>query len=249
LPATPRWRVVVEDILRSQGDPEQVPELAHRTLENVRTRFSNIYRDTGVQAAFGYLVSLATASLPAATGFSSPQTGLEGNPSPARIAKNLSDWVKVHARSQEYAELASRAGADAIADWTKTRSAQPLLFEGGDSAPNIWAESASAEGFCQVSRSFFARFTERYLRYFLEREASAQLSSLEARERFATSLHEHIQDVSRHAFQTSKITQSFAAGWFNKHARDSRPRDSEIRGFLAVAFAKLQEEIRREGPK
>ncbi|MHC4154618.1 MAG: hypothetical protein ACYST6_06815 [Planctomycetota bacterium] len=239
----------MEDILGSQGEAEQVGELTHRTLENVRNRFSNIYRDTGVQAAFGYLVSLATASLPGATGFSSPETGLEGNPSPVRIAKNLSDWVRVHAASQEYAELASRAAADAIADWTRSCSAQGLLFDVGHSASRIWAEAASAEGFCQVSRSFFARFTERYLRYFLEREASAQLSSLEARQRFATSLHEHIQGISRQAFQTSKITQSFAAGWFNKHARESRPSDWEMRGFLARAFGKLQEEMGREVPK
>ncbi len=84
------------------------------------------------------------------------------------------------------------------------------------------------------------------MRYFLEREASAQLSSLEVRERFTKSLHDHIEDVSRHAFETSKITQSFAAGWFNNHARESRPTDTEIRSFLAIAFGKLQEEIQRE---
>jgi len=80
----------------------------------------------------------------------------------------------------------------------------------------------------------------------LEREASAQLPSFEARESFAKSLHVHIEEVSRHAFETSKITQSFAAGWFNNHARESRPTDTEIRGFLATAFGKLQEEMQRE---
>jgi hypothetical protein len=246
LPRTKRWRAIVEDISRSQGYADTVADLADKTLHNVRGRFSNLHRDTGVQAAFAYLVSLSTVNLPRTTGLSSPETGLEGNPSPARIAKNLSDWVRRHALSQEYAEVASRAGADTIADWTKSRSAQGRLFEASDSAINIWSESASAEGFCQVARSFFAHFTERYLRYFLEREASAQLSSLKARESFIKNLHDHIEDVSKHAFETSKITQSFAAGWFNNHARESRPTDAEIRGFLATAFGKLQEEMQRE---
>ena len=246
LPQTRRWRAIVEEISRSQGYADKVADLADRTLHNVRGRFSNLHRDSGVQAAFAYLVSLATAALPRTTGLSSPETGLEGNPSPARIAKNLSDWVRRHALSQEYAEVACRAGADAIADWTRSRSAQGLLFDARDSASDIWSESANAEGFCQVARSYFAHFTERYLRYFLEREASAQLPSFEARERFTRSLHDHLDHVSRHAFETSKITQSFAAGWFNNHARESRPTDTEIRGFLATAFGKLQEEMQRE---
>jgi len=246
LPRTKRWRTIVGDISRSQGYADAVANLADRTLHNVRDRFNNLHRDSGIQASFAYLVSLATATLPRTTGISSPETGLEGNPSPARIAKNLSEWVKRHAMSQEYAEVACRAGADTIADWTKSRSAQEHLFEASSSATNIWSESANAEGFCQVARSFFAHFTERYLRYFLEREASAQLSSLEARENFSKSLHDHIEDISKHAFETSKITQSFAAGWFNNHARKSRPTDTEIRGFLATAFGKLQEEMQRE---
>jgi hypothetical protein len=246
LPRSRCWRKIVNDISRSNGNYDEVADLADRTLYNVRDRFSNLHRDTGVQAAFAYLVSLATAALPRTTGLSSPETELAANPSPAQIAKNLSDWVRCHALSQEYAEVACRAGADAIADWTRSRSAQGLLFGAHDSASDIWSESANAEGFCQVARSYFAHFTERYLRYFLEREASAQLSSFEARERFTKSLHDHIEDVSRHAFETSKITQSFAAGWFNNHARESRPTDAEIRGFLAIAFGKLQEEMHRE---
>jgi len=244
LPQTRRWRAIVEDISTSEGC--DVAELADKTLLNVRTRFNNLHLDTGVQAAFGYLASLATDDLPRSAGVSSPTTGLEENPSPVRIAKNLSDWVQQHAASQEYAEMASRAGADTISEWTRNCTAQGLLFEEGESAARVWSESKTAEGFCQVSRSFFAHFTERYLRYFLEREASAQLSSVEAREKFSASLNTHVEAVSRHAFGMSKITQSFAAGWFNNHARDSRPSDAEIRTFLATAFGKVQEELHRE---
>ncbi len=160
LPRTRRWRTIVEDISHSQGYYDEVADLARKTLNNVRNRFSNLHNDAGVQAAFAYLVSLATATLPRTTRLSSPEAGLERNPSPATIAKNLNDWVRQHATSQEYAEVASRAGADAIADWTRSRSAQALLFDARHPAADIWSKSASAEGFCQVARSFFARFTE-----------------------------------------------------------------------------------------
>jgi hypothetical protein len=97
-----------------------------------------------------------------------------------------------------------------------------------------------------VARIFFAKFTERYLRYFLEREASAELPSLEAREKFSQQLSAHVDAVSQHAFETSKIAQSFAAGWFNNHARNAHPSEREIEGFLGLSFGKLQEELQRE---
>ncbi len=223
-----------------------MPSIAERTLKNVKSRFLRLHKDPGVQAAFGYLIALASEHLPRERGLTSVDIGLDENPSPARLAKQLKEWAVEHSVSIEYSEVASRAGADVIAEWTKSQKEQGLLFGGGSSAQNVWANSANAEGFCQIARSFFANFTERYLRYFLEREASAEFNSLADREAFNRGLHEHITEVSRHAFETARITQSFAAGWFNNHARDARPTDRELEGFLAIAFGKLREEIGRE---
>jgi hypothetical protein len=228
------------------GSPSGVAQLADSTLQNITGRFRRLHKDKGVQAAFGYLISLASSDVPTGSGLASPETSLEQNPSPARIAKNLNDWVKRHATSREYAEIACRAAADTIAEWTRTHSRQRLLFDDSTSASSVWTQSSNARGFCQIARAFFAHFTERYLRYFLEREASAELPSIQARQDFRKSLHRHVKDVSQHAFETSKITQSFAAGWFNNYARRTRPSDAEIEGFLARAFGKVQEEIQRE---
>jgi hypothetical protein len=94
---------------------------------------------------------------------------------------------------------------------------------------------------------FFGKFVERYLKFFLEREASAQLPSLQEREAFSRRLEEQVHDLSQHAFETTKIAQSFAAGWFNKRLGEKRrPSDGELQSFLAFAFAKLREELRRE---
>jgi hypothetical protein len=93
---------------------------------------------------------------------------------------------------------------------------------------------------------FFGKFTERYIKYFLDREASAQLPSIEARDRFAVSLERHIDALARHSFETTKITQSFAAGWYNKHARQSRPDRQAVAAFLSFAMGKLREELLRE---
>ena len=115
-----------------------------------------------------------------------------------------------------------------------------------DSSRKVWTAASTGAGFSEVCRLFLARFTERYLRYFLEREASAVIKSIDARERFSQRLHESVDAVSQHAFETSRIAQSFAAGWFNKYARQQTPNNARLSTFLRVAFGKLREELRRE---
>jgi len=249
LPRTKRWRSIVDTITKAATESSSsIAQIADATLLNVESRFNRIHKDRGVQAAFAYLISLATTRLPLADGLSSVDASLNENPSPVRITKDLSNWVKKNADSREYAEVACRAAADTISEWTKSQSKQHLLFDDSTSASNIWSKSSNGTAFCKVARSFFAHFTERYLKYFIEREASAVLPSLESRKQFNQNLRKHIEDISHHAFETSKITQSFAAGWFNNHARESRPTDVEIEGFLSLAFEKVREELHREVP-
>ena len=60
------------------------------------------------------------------------------------------------------------------------------------------------------------------------------------------SLRATVDGVSRHAFETSRITQSYAAGWFQKHAKEGMPSEGQIQKFLSFALHKIREELRRE---
>lgn len=248
LPRTKRWRDIVNRISEASTVGEfATADIAAKTLHNVSNRYLHLHCDRGIQAAFGYLIGLAICNLPAKDhSLASPSETLEGNPSPARIVKHLNDWVRANANSLEYAELASRAAADAIAEWTREQTSQTSLFEEYHDARNVWNKAANGREFCRVARSFFGHFTERYMLYFLEREASSVISSLTEREQFSKNIKNHIESVAKHAFETSKITQSFSAGWFNKYACTRRPSDSDIKNFLAIAFNKLHEELQRE---
>jgi hypothetical protein len=136
-----------------------------------------------------------------------------------------------------------------ITNWHSRQSEQGYLFGSSDEAVNVWKKAANGAGFCELSRLFFAKFTERYLNYFLEREASAALPTIEDRERFREQLRQHVDQISQHAFETAKITQSFAAGWYNRHARRGRPSQREVERFLSIAFGKIREELLREGSR
>lgn len=229
-------------------DTEVTGQVASNTLTNVRDRLDRIELDPGVTAAFEYLLALAAkGKSPDSTTRVSNTPELGSNPATLRLAAAAVEWVDQHMGSPEYGAIAKQALADTIAKWTTAKNEQTDLFGGKPTARDRWEAASNGAGFSEVSRLFFARFTERYLNYFLEREASAAIGSIDARNAFAQNLHTHVNEVSKHAFETSKITQSFAAGWYNRHATEDFPSSAKVRGFMRLAFQKIREELRREG--
>ena len=248
LPHTKRWRDVVDQISASEGTPEEVAELAIATLQNVRVQFRNLHADDGVVAAFQFLLALTKSASPDGLPPDSfaPTINLDARPTTLRLVAELRSWVDAQNGSREYADIASKASADAIALWSAQQNIQPTLFSSEVDTREIWQRADNGAGFCEVSRLFFSKFTERYLNYFLEREASRSMASVVDRDQLSSRLREHVDDVSKFAFETSRITQSFAAGWFNNHAREGVPSREESAGFLSIAFGKMREELMRE---
>lgn len=248
LPHTKRWRDVVQRLVETSGSRDEVAAIANTILQNVQVQFRKIHSDDGVIAAFQFLVALTKSSSSRVfepTAFS-PRIELEGSPSTLRLIGQLRSWVEAQQGSREYADIAAKASADAISLWSTQQGRQASLFTSPGDPREIWQRADNGAGFCEVSRLFFSKFTERYLNYFVEREASASMGSVVERDRFSSQLRSHIDGVSKFAFETSRITQSFAAGWFNNHARDRYPSKEESRGFLNIAFGKMREELRRE---
>jgi hypothetical protein len=145
----------------------------------------------------------------------------------------------------ERSDLAAKALADALSQYAlEPRFRQTSMF--GTTPWDTWRDADTGAGFCELSRLYFSNLTERYLRYFLDREASAALGD----PALVTDLRDHLRStvdsISRRAFETAKIMQSFAAGWFQKHAKGGMPPKSEIRAFLSYALQKIREELRRE---
>ena len=225
-----------------------VNTLTALTLDNVQSRLRLVPDDTGVVASFQFLVSLALSASPRiqADDLGSHCIDLTTNPSPLHLAHLLSGRMEDHIQSVEYAELARKAAIDTIGSWIDTHTRQLTLSGEPDTALYIWSKASTASGFCDLSRHYFANFVERYLNYFISREASSHVSTVDERTRLAARLHHHVDSVSHHAFETARITQSFAAGWFNNHALDTVPSSSTVRAFLRISMGKLREELARE---
>lgn len=226
----------------------QVRDLANATLENVRTRLLAIQEDTGFVAAFEFLLGLSLSASPTVdrTSLGELAVDLESNPSPLKLASFLSQYVADNMQSAEYAELARQAAVDVISIWTEQETRQLSLREKHEQSSEVWSKASDGRGFCEVARLFFGNFVERYLNYFIARAASSNLATTEERERLSHRLADHVDDVSHHAFETARITQSFAAGWFNRYAREGMPESEQVSKFLNHSLGKLREELLRD---
>jgi hypothetical protein len=241
LPRTTRWRELVArtGAAQSRGDVERI---AADTIDAVRGRLGALGREGGTQAAFGFLVELACASRDP----ESAAPDLRANPSALQLVSALKERVDAGADSREYAELATRAAATAIMQWTREHEQHLDLFEGPASAQQVWSRAQTGAGFSELARVFLGDVVGRYLKYFLEREVSERSSGVAQREQFVRQLSEHVDAITKHSFETSKIAQSFAAGWYNKHAKEGAPSAPAQRAFLRYALTKLRNELARE---
>jgi hypothetical protein len=89
-----------------------------------------------------------------------------------------------------------------------------------------------------VARDFFARVTERYLTYFLSRELSNTLETVDANQQFREAL-------SLHCKQASKIVEQFAAEWFSKANYQGGITPRKAAGFISHAMTKLGAELQK----
>ncbi len=240
LPRSRPWRDVVARMgsFTSEGGVEPV---AKAVVENVQRRIPDLPRDTGVQASFAFLVGLAVAARSEDPTEVHPwEIKFPDGGTPLELGLILRRWTRGQGGQGEYSELATQAATDALVGWYERHpSSQHDLFAPTPEPYEPWRGVRDGRGFSELAHTYFAAFTRRYLDYFLDREASAVIPTIEERERFDNG-------VARHSEETAKITQSFAAGWFNGHTKEGLPTLKEVEDFLGVAFRKIREELLRE---
>lgn len=249
LPRSKKWSSIVEDIGSYSTNNDNIAQIAQSTTRNVRTRFNRIGNDEGVIAAFKFIILLSQSTKQSNpyNFLSDYEINLPANFNIFDLAQSVQDFISKNESSKEYATFAKQSMIDAISEWSKKNQLQQYLVFNENSSPfEIWRKASTGAGFCELSRTFFSSFTERYLKYFLEREASYQINNLFDRVNFNNQLEKHIDLISKHAFETSKIAQSFSAGWYNKNTKKGLPADETIRGFLSFTFQKLNSELLKE---
>lgn len=248
LPKTKSWNQVVASIREFSDIESGADSIAKQTLKTVKSRFLNISDDPAFNASFKCLVLLSYANRTNDPYQFLAQHGLQLSADGGlfQLVAATQRLMEHQKGSKEYGALATKALIDTINKWVKSNEPGASLFTSEKNLMNSWRKAANGEGFCEVSREFFSQFTTQYLRYFLDRAASANVNSIEQSNQLSDAIRRHTSDISTHAFETAKIAQSFAAGWFKNHATKEMPSDRKIKGFLSIVTKKFYDEFSRE---
>jgi hypothetical protein len=246
LPKRKKWQSIIDQLSQFDSNDEIIKKIANQTLTNIRNKYKSLVNDESVVKAIKYLTILL-----ASTGKENQKDFLMKNGIEIQEISlfNIINSAKLFLDIENISLESNKITVDALLNTlisyeSSKQDGQVLLFN--DHSINIWSNINSGAAFCELARGFFSTFTDRYLRYFLEREAANTINDYQLINSFSTNLLKLVDDISQNAFDTSKIMQSFAAGWFNNHAKEKIPSEKEIISFLDLSFSKMREELRRE---
>jgi hypothetical protein len=249
LPKSKKWRTIVGEVANFTATGETIAQIANQTTKNVIDRYDNIESDKGVLAAFKFLILLSQSARQKNSSEFLAEQGIQlpRNFNLLGLSKAIREFININSESKEYSAFANHALIETVSQWSQqNKIQQKIQFDSDNNSFDEWRSAADGRGFCELSRMFFSNFTDNYLKYFLEREASAKINNLFDRDTFNKKLDQHLNEISKHAFETAKITQSFSAGWFNNNVKDETPSNEKIRGFISLCFKKLNSEIIRD---
>lgn len=247
LPKTKQWNAIVQQLSEYEGDMEAVVKIADDTLKCIRKTYEYMPFDESVTKAIKFLalISFSAKQIDQVSFLKENGCAIDNKLSLFSLVNCAKNYIDTENGSLETNKIAKDSVLQAITTYQGDHSSQQLsLF--GDQSNSVWKETGTGAAFCELARSFFAAFTDRQIKYYIERSAASEIDNYAALQAFSTGISKQSDAISHHAFETSKIMQSFAAGWFNKHAVDSVPLDNKITDFLRTSFGKMREEFRRE---
>ena len=250
LPRTTQWRKLVDLIGETAAvGPVGMPRLLDQTLDRVAKKLAEVEKDSGVIACFAFLVRFSLLRTGTAPEGLAGELGVpSGSIGPLELTSKLKAFAREHANSLEYLEIATAAAGQAIVEWRAQREVigQQELFSAQETGKDLWNAAGTTAGFCELSRLFFARFTERHLAYYLDRELATTAGDLKKVAEFRHNLALQVDAVSKHAFDISRLTQSYAAGWITNVHREHRATDRHVQKFISHALGKIRTELHSE---
>ena len=247
LPRSKQWNAIVEQLSLFGGDPTDVHQIADATLSAIQNNFKKLSDDESVIKAVKFLSTLSYSANQVEQGAFLNQNGysVDKEMTLFSILASVQQYIRTETGSLEVNKMARDAVMKAVMTYHDVhKSNQITLF--GDISENMWRSAGTGAAFCELARTFVAEFTDRQIRYCIEREAPRVINDFELLKSFSETLSSESTAISNHALDTSKLMQSWAAGWYSNNSVSALPTDVQVRQFVEFSFRKMREEFRRE---
>ena len=244
LPRTKPWNNVA-DLVAGSASAEAV---VAATLDAAQRNLAVAADDPVLRRTFWLLTQLPTAALDEDFGRALQSLGLDVSDAPSAIeltagfSQAIDRFVATTGRSRA-GELAQMSAVETLTSVLRDRTAN--LF--GATAADVKREVgklATEKQFGLLARTFFARFMDRFLNYFISRELPLHVGQgrrfldRDAEKEFNEALALHCQ-------QAAEIIESFAGAWYSKARFERDLSEERTAGFLGYSLKKLRSELQR----
>jgi hypothetical protein len=247
LPHTKQWKAIIDQLSIFGDGVTSTAQIANETLNAVKQTYESMPFDESVTKAVYFLAILTYSARQENQVNFLNENGydIDDQISLLSLMKSAQTYISTDSHSLETNKIAKDAVMQAIIEYQQNHKTGQLslLLENSE---NVWSTAGTGSAFCEMARTFFASFTERQLRYYIERAAASSIDDYDTLQAFNQQLSAQSNSIAEHTFEISKLTQSFAAAWYNKHFTNSLPDKGQVEGFLRMSFGKLREEFRRE---
>ena len=245
LPRTKRWEEVVDLVGADGGSAAAV---ASATLDAIDDSFGAGAEDAGLVRAVWLLAKLPDAAKSGDFGAALRALDVEtsANPSVPEVTAAISDAIERHIGSRhdrsDVGEMALGAAVEALTKNLVQRTTS--LFPQPDDVRREIAKLGTEVQFGRLARDFFARFTERSLKYYVDRELPRQIGE-GRRFRTLADQQEFSRAIDLHCQQTAKIVEAFAGGWWSKARFENDLSEQRTARFVDYALRKMRDELHR----
>jgi len=246
LPHSKQWNNIVDQLSIYGGDPVSVRQIADLTLSAIQNNFKKLSNDDSIIKSIKFLVILSYSANQTEQLKFLDQNGISIGDKMTlfSLLSSAKQYITTDTGSLEMNKMALDSAMQAIISFQENHESRQLLLSG--EVEDIWHSAGTGSAFCEMARSFVAEFTDRQLRYFIEREAARSINDFGLLNTFSETLSKQTAAISNHALEISKLMQSFSAGWFNRHSMSALPTNEELKSFIDYSFHKMREEFRRE---
>jgi hypothetical protein len=247
LPRTKQWNNIIEQLSKFDGSFDDIQNISYATLNSIRNLYDELHLDESIQKSINFLAIIVNSAKQdnQIEYLKNHGYAIDNNMSLFSIIESVKNLINTENGSLEINKMAKDAIMHSIASYYNSHT-QTQLSLLGDKNKSPIQNLNGGSSFCEMARSFFAEFTSRQIKYYLERSAADAINDYNKLSIFTNGINSNLNTIADHAFDISNIMQSFAAGWFNKHAITSSPNQEQITNFLRISFNKMREELRRE---
>lgn len=245
LPKTKKWTQVVEAI---KADERHLSRIANATIEATGRDISSLSNEPSVYYPF-FILSQIISKVDSENFVEAlSELGIASRKisSTLEFINQTSEFIQKKIRKDgNPKELISEVALNSFTEVLTRVSigeTQSIFGSSFEDVRKTIRKYKSPEGFAELARIYFSSFLNRFLQYYLSRETSNLISPKHGFQNIGH-LNSFDESIKTYSFQSSKVIEDFAGGWFSKKKWLGELNENEIKSFLYVAFKKLKAEL------